>query len=129
MDNPVNDDFVKHNKDNSASPSGMGDKSVSHSPLDLGPGPAVNVPQPRQDRPPAAAAAMQAVRKADTSGRITAVKTFFTKLHSGAIAFLEQQITTWLKDNPDVVVKKTNVIMGEVQGKKTEPNIIITIWY
>ncbi|OHB63021.1 MAG: hypothetical protein A2Y77_10760 [Planctomycetes bacterium RBG_13_62_9] len=63
------------------------------------------------------------------TGRITNCKTFFTKLHPGAIDFMDDQISHWLKDNPDVVVKLTNTIMGEVQAKKTEPNILITIWY
>ena len=57
------------------------------------------------------------------------MKTFFTKLHGGAIAFLEEQIARWLKANPDVTVKRTNVVTGPIVGKKVEPNIIITIWY
>jgi len=63
------------------------------------------------------------------TGRITSCKTFFTKLHPGAIEFLDEQISNWLRENPDVVVKSTNTIMGEVQAKKTEPNILITVWY
>ena len=35
----------------------------------------------------------------------------------------------WLRENPDVVVKRTNTATGMVVGKKTEPNIIITILY
>jgi hypothetical protein len=59
----------------------------------------------------------------------TGVKTFFTKLHTGAIDFLDEQITNWLKQNPGIIIKQTNTTVGEVQGKKTEPNIIITVWY
>ncbi len=61
--------------------------------------------------------------------RITGVKTFFTKLHAGAIEFLDGQITNWLKENPGISIKLTNTVTGEVQGKKTEPNIVITVWY
>jgi len=57
------------------------------------------------------------------------VKTFFTKLHPGAMNFLDEQITKWLKENPHVTVKRTNIVTGQVQAKKTEPNIIITVWY
>jgi hypothetical protein len=61
--------------------------------------------------------------------RIEGVKTFFTKLHPGAIEFLDEQITRWLSENPQVDIKRTNVTVGEVQAKKTEPNILITVWY
>jgi hypothetical protein len=62
-------------------------------------------------------------------GRITGVKTFFTKLHAGALEFLDEQIKSWLEKNPEIVVKRTNITTGEVTGKKSEPNILITVWY
>jgi len=61
--------------------------------------------------------------------RITGVKTFFTKLHAGSIQFLDGQISQWLKSNPDVIVKHISIATGNVISKKTEPNLIITIWY
>jgi hypothetical protein len=67
--------------------------------------------------------------KAAPAGRIEGVRTFFTKLHPGAISFLDEQITRWLKENPGVTVKRTNIVVGEVQAKKTEPNILISVWY
>ena len=67
--------------------------------------------------------------KVVSSERITGVKTFFTKLHPGALEFLDEQICAWLKKNPGVFVKRTNITTGDIQSKKTEPNIIITIWY
>jgi hypothetical protein len=67
--------------------------------------------------------------KKTSTSRVSGVKTFFTKLHPGALDFLDEQITKWLKDNPGVVIKRTNTVTGEIQAKKTEPNIIITIWY
>jgi hypothetical protein len=66
---------------------------------------------------------------AGLADRITGCKTFFTKLHPGAIDFLDDQINQWLKDNPNVVIKLTNTTTGEVQGKKTEANILMTVWY
>jgi hypothetical protein len=63
------------------------------------------------------------------SARTTNCKTFFTKLHPGAINFLDEQISKWLRENPSIVVKHTNVTTGEIVDKKTEPNILITIWY
>jgi hypothetical protein len=97
-----------------------GRASVSRSPLSLGGG-------------KTAEAAKPVVRKAagaiTSSDRITGMKTFFTKLHPGAMDFLDEQINKWLKDNPGIVIKQTNTTTGEVQGKKTEPSIIITVWY
>ncbi len=61
--------------------------------------------------------------------RISGLKTFFTKLHPGALVFLDEQVTEWLKAHPDVQIKRTNVSVGEVMSKKTEPNIIINVWY
>ena len=78
------------------------------------------VPRPMPPRPMVAAGG---------SDRITGCKTFFTKLHPGAIDFLDEQIVQWLKDNPAVVIKMTNTTVGEVQGKKTEANILLTVWY
>ena len=97
---------------------------VSHAPLNLGGGsveaPKVAVPKPVAKKP---------IAKAVSTDRITGVKTFFTKLHPGAIQFLDEQINDWLKQNPGVSIKRTNLTTGDVQSKKTEPNIIITVWY
>lgn len=97
------------------------DTEVSHSPLNLG----------------SSTAEISEIKTTpQTSGkitsspeRITGVKTFFAKLHPGAIEFLDEQITNWLRSNPGLVVKRTNITTGEVQAKKTEANVIITVWY
>jgi len=118
-------------------------QGVSHAPLDLGasPAPAITpapTPQSVAPRPvarPIAPAAMVAkpmrasAPAPSPTCRIRGVKTFFTKLHPGAIEFLDEQITRWLCDNPDVSIKHTNVTVGEVQAKKTEPNILISVWF
>ena len=110
-------------------------KGASHSPLDLGGSRPLEVQ--KTSKPPISkpVAQPQAVSSANMApqmvpaGRISAVKTFFTKLHPGAMDFLDGQINDWLKENPEVTIKKTNVTVGEIQSKKTEPNIIILIWY
>jgi len=120
---------------------------VSRKPLTLG----ANTPKPQAARPapqpasgprpaarpapravPAQAAAVaKKVAQAVGGGsqRITGLKTFYTKLHPGALDFIDEQIAEWLKANPSINIKQTNVTVGEVQSKKTEPNIIISIWY
>lgn len=113
---------------------GPGESGVSHAPLDLGGGSATQSPKVAAPKPTAKPSGLNVIREKPTekivSGdHIVGIKVFFTKLHAGAIDFLEQQIIRWLKANPDVVVKRTNVVTGDVVGKKVEPNIIITIWY
>jgi hypothetical protein len=123
------DDFGKGNPggQNVNGPSSFDDKSaVSRSPLHLGGG--GETPQAPKVSPAQPAAKNPASQTAP-SDRITGVKTFFTKLHAGAIEFLDEQIAKWLKENPDVSIKRINTVTGEIQGKKTEPNIIITVWY
>lgn len=99
--------------------------SVSRSPLNLGGSsekktPKIEVPKPAVRKP---------TTNAVSADRVTGVKTFFTKLHPGAMEFLDEQIVKWLRENPDIAVKRTNITTGDVQAKKTEPNIIITVWY
>jgi hypothetical protein len=106
--------------------------NVSRAPLNLGGGvgtpaapaapaaPKAPVLRPAPPKPAAGVAAGE---------RITNCRTFFTKLHPGAIRFLEEQIIAWLKDNPSVVIKRTDVTTGEILEKKAEPSLIIVVWY
>ena len=103
----------------------IGGGGISHAPLDLGGSSPVEMPKIEVPKP----AAQKPAEKVTSSDRITGVKTFFTKLHPGAINFLDEQITKWLTENPEVAIKRTNIITGEIQGKKTDPNIIITVWF
>ena len=107
-----------------------GTPNVSRAPLSLGGAagtPAAAAPpkapvlRPVPPKPAAGAA--------PAGDRITTCKTFFAKLHPGAIHFLEEQVTAWLKDNPAVIVKRTDVITGEILEKKAEPSLIIMLWY
>jgi len=114
--------------------------SVSRAPLNLGgagkpvaaaPTPAAAPPAAPAPRPAAPVPVRRTVPEAPvpSGARITGVKTFFTKLHPGALEFMDEQIGGWLKEHPEVYIKHTNITTGEVQAKKTEPNIIITLWY
>ena len=105
----------------------IGGGGISHAPLDLGGSSPVEMPKIEVPKP--APVAQKPAEKVISSDRITGVKTFFTKLHPGAINFLDEQITKWLAENPEVVIKRTNIITGEIQAKKTDPNIIITVWF
>ncbi len=119
---PINKDIDKPIPFDDSAP---GEKGVSHAPLDLGGTSPVQIPKVEMPKP----AAKKPTEKIASTDRIGGVKTFFTKLHPGALNFLDEQITRWLTENPDVQVKRTNVVTGHLQAKKTEPNILITVWY
>jgi len=104
------------------------DTSVSHSPLTLGGGPG-GAPKVKAAPQLARPVEKKPEEKIVSTDQITGIRTFFTKLHPGALEFLDEQIGKWLKKNPGVTIKRTNVTTGNVQAKKTEPNIIITVWY
>jgi hypothetical protein len=126
MDNIESGSFSgSENIDRSDSFEDNSQMKVSHSPLNLGGGSAAEVPKSPEPKPVAA----RPTAKQDPPERITGVKTFFTKLHAGAMEFLDEQIVKWLQENPGVQIKLTNTTTGEVQGKKTEPNVIIHVWY
>jgi hypothetical protein len=109
---------------------GTSSAGVSHSPLPLGDSGTAKTPPPEMPKIEAPRPALQKAEEKKVSvNRVSGVKTFFTKLHPGALDFLDEQITKWLKDNPGVIIKRTNTVTGEIQAKKTEPNIIITVWY
>ncbi len=103
--------------------------NVSRAPLNLGGtvsapvAPAAPKPAVPRPVPPKPTAGITPV------DRITACKTFFTKMHPGAIHFLDEQIAKWLAENPHVVIKHTNVLQGEITEKKIEQNIVIVVWY
>jgi len=124
---PLNEDINKPIPLDDIDAGGMG---VSHSPLDLGGTSPVKLPKvetPRIEVPKPIAK-----KPADnivSTERITGIKTFFTKLHPGAMNFLDEQIAKWLNENPGVTIKRTNIVTGMMQAKKTEPNIIISVWY
>lgn len=77
------------------------------------------------------AASRSALRRSTnvTGHGATRVRTFHTKLNDGAFAFLDNQINEWIDSNDDVEVKFCNTTIGVVEGKRSEPHVIMTIWY
>jgi hypothetical protein len=102
--------------------------SVSHAPLDFGGGGISSSSSSAPEETPMPVI-KDTGKKVSWPDRITGVKTFYTKLHAGAIDFLDEQICKWLMDNPGVTIKRTNTAVGDIVGKKTEPSIIITVWF
>jgi hypothetical protein len=122
------DDFQDKGQDGQENdkpiPFNEGKMGVSHAPLNLGGGGNETAVE-REERP----VIKDTGKKVSWPDRVTGCKTFYAKLHAGAIDFLDEQIGMWLRDNPGVSIKRTNVVVGEVAAKKTEPNLIVTVWY
>lgn len=102
---------------------------ISHSPLHLDSSASASAPKPAVPAAQPTPVKKKTVVRTAAPDRITAAKTFFAKLQAGSINFLDQQICDWLEQNPDIVIKRTNTVTGMLQGKRTEPNLLITVWY
>ena len=98
---------------------------ISHSPLSLGKSGASSPSQSQF----ASSIKKPAGKLASSEGRISGVKTFFAKLHIGSVNYIDEQINDWLRENPGVSIKMTNVTVGDVVSKTTESNIIVNVWY
>ena len=105
-----------------------GGVEVLHSPLNLGGG-AASGGASKKEASSVRPVVKDTVKRVSWPDRITGVKTFYTKLHPGAMEFLDEQVCNWLRDNPGVNAKWTNIVIGDVAAKKTEPNIIMSVWY
>jgi len=69
-------------------------------------------------------------RPLNTTGRgATRIRTFHTKLNDAAFRFLDGQINDWIDANPGVEIKFSNTTIGTVEGKRPEPQVIISVWY
>ncbi|MCK4629776.1 MAG: hypothetical protein KAT56_12285 [Sedimentisphaerales bacterium] len=69
-------------------------------------------------------------RPLNTTGKgATRVRTFHTRLSNNAMAFLDEQVNEWIDENPDIEVKFSTSTVGMVESKKTEPHLIINVWY
>jgi hypothetical protein len=68
-------------------------------------------------------------RKAVNTGKgAIRCRVFHSKVAESSIAHMENQINTWL-DDEEIDVKHVGHMVGAMEGKHTEPNIIVFIWY
>ena len=63
----------------------------------------------------------------DGSGA-TRCKIFHSKIADAPLKVMEHHINEWL-DSDKVEAKFVSTCVGVLQGKSSEPNVIITIWY
>ena len=59
----------------------------------------------------------------------TRIRIFHSKLSDSGLLYIEEQINEWLDANPDVEIKFTSSTVGVLEGKRAEPNLIMSVWY
>ena len=63
-----------------------------------------------------------------TGAGATRCRLFNSKITVAALDHMVAQINEWL-DGEKVEVKCVDQVIGTMEGKKPEPNVIITVWY
>ena len=58
----------------------------------------------------------------------TRVKLFHCKIAAKSMENMEDSINDWLDDN-EIEVKQVGHVIGTLEGKKPEPNVIVMIWH
>ena len=53
---------------------------------------------------------------------------FHSKITVGALDHMINTINEWLDEN-DIEVKSVAQVVGTMEGKTPEPNVIVTVWY
>ena len=56
-------------------------------------------------------------------------RTFHCKLTEGAVEFMNNQVNEWLDQNEQITMKFATSTIGMFEGKHTEPNLIVTVFY
>jgi len=58
----------------------------------------------------------------------TRCRIFNAKITVAAMDHMTEQINEWLDAN-EIEVKCVNQVVGTLEGKTAEPNVIVTVWY
>lgn len=68
-------------------------------------------------------------RKAvNTGSGAVRCRMFHSKIAESSMEHMQDQINTWL-DDENIDVKHVGHMVGALEGKHTEPNIIVMVWY
>ena len=58
----------------------------------------------------------------------TRCRIFRSKIAIASLDFMENQINEWL-DSDQIEIKHVGHVIGTMEGKRPEPNLIVTVWY
>ncbi len=59
----------------------------------------------------------------------TRCRTFHSKLSEAALEFMNNQINEWIDKHDDLSIKFATSTIGTFEGKHSEPNLILTLFY
>ena len=59
----------------------------------------------------------------------TRMRIFHAKLSDSGLMYIQEMINEWLDDNPEIEIKHTNTTVGILEAKRSEPNLLLTVWY
>ncbi|MHC4718579.1 MAG: hypothetical protein ACYS5V_16540 [Planctomycetota bacterium] len=63
-----------------------------------------------------------------TGAGATRCRVFHSKFTPAALDHMVDTINDWIDEN-QIEIKAVNSVNGVMEGKKPEPNIIVTVWY
>ena len=63
----------------------------------------------------------------DGSGA-TRCRVFHSKIAVASLEYMENQINEWL-DNNEIEIKDVGHVIGTMEGKRPEPNLLVMVWY
>ena len=55
-------------------------------------------------------------------------RVWYSRIAVAPLQYMEQQINEWLDAN-QIEVKSVTQVVGVMEGKSPEPNVIVTVWY
>lgn len=58
----------------------------------------------------------------------TRCRIFHSKIALGSLEFMENQINEWV-DSDQIEIKHVGHIIGTMEGKRPEPNLLVMVWY
>ena len=58
----------------------------------------------------------------------TRCRIFSSKIQHSSLAYMENHINRWLDDD-QIEIKHVGHVIGTMEGKRPEPNVIVMVWY
>lgn len=58
----------------------------------------------------------------------TRCRIFRSKIAQGSLDYMEHQVNEWI-DGEEIDVKHVGHVIGTMEGKRPEPNVIVIVWY
>ena len=58
----------------------------------------------------------------------TRCRVFRSRIAAAALDFMENQVNQWL-DSEKIEIKHVGHVIGVMEGKTPEPNVIVMVWY